>query len=227
MDISEQRPNPHPALAGREVSMGELADTVRRLIELTVTCDVPDDVAGSVGAELRAAADRLAPFRSDPPHPRYAIPTTNTEGALVSMQEAMPYDVVLGRYNPLALPLTMSVEPGLAVATGTFTAAYEGAPGWVHGAVIAAAFDLVLTGANRLESSGGPTVWLTMRYRRPTILDEECRFEAWVEGTKGDRIISQGRLVQGDKVKVEAEGEFVMRSPEQLGRPGGRAGTGS
>ncbi len=244
MTLSDQRPSPHPALTGRETSMGALADTVRRLIDLTVSCDVPDDVLVSVQAELATAADRLEPFRSDPPHPRFVgIRPGNADtgengdggdgsdggdggdGGLNGMEAAMPYDVVVGRFNPLALPLTLSFEPDLALGHARFTAPYEGAPGWVHGAVIAAAFDLVLTGANRLQSSGGPTVRLSMRFRRPTLIEEECRFEAWVEGKKGNRIMSKGHLLQNGEVKVEAEGEFVMLDPSLLGRPDGAAGS--
>jgi hypothetical protein len=216
MTLSEQQPSPHPALAGREVSMGALADTVRRLIDLTVSCDVPDELAAEVEAELRTAADRLEPYRSDPPHPRFV--GRRDDDGLADMDDAMPYDVVVGRFNPLALPLRLSSEPGLAVGHARFTTPYEGAPGWVHGAVIASAFDIVLTGANRLQGSGGPTVRLSMRFRRPTLLHEDCRFEAWVEGTKGNRIMSKGHLLQDGQVKVEAEGEFVMTDPGLLGR---------
>ena len=34
-------PSPHPAISGREDGMGALTDEVRRLIELSVTCDLP------------------------------------------------------------------------------------------------------------------------------------------------------------------------------------------
>jgi len=197
--------------------MDALADTVRRLIDLVVTCDVPDDLARSVQAELQSACERLEPSRSDPPHPRFVLRPGNGPTTMV---DSMPYDVVIGPYNPLALPVTIELEPPKAVGRATFTTPYEGAPGWVHGAVIAGAFDIVLTAANRLQSSAGPTTSLALRFLKPTLLHEEARFEAWIEQIRGNRITSRGQLIQKDRVTVEAEGEFAVVDPKLMGLPG-------
>ena len=161
--------------------MGELADVVRRLVELTVTCDLPAGAAGAIAGELTAAADRLEEHVPRPLHPRFLSRPGTGGTEPETMLESMPYDVVIGRYNPLALPLTIEATPNKAFGRGRFTKPYEGAPGWVHGAVIAGAFDIVLTAANRLEGAAGPTTRLSLRYRRPTLLDEEAVLEAWVE----------------------------------------------
>jgi acyl-coenzyme A thioesterase PaaI-like protein len=208
----------HPSLAGREAEMGALADTVRRLIDLTVTCDVPAGEAEVIAGELRASADRLSQHVPSTPHARYLAAPSPAGSDPLTMHDSMPYDVVIGRYNPLALPLTLEAAPPGAVGRGRFTKPYGGGPGWVHGAVIAAAFDIVLTAANRLEGAAGPTIQLSIRYRRPTKLDEDCLLEAWVERRVGNRVVSKGRLRQADVVTVEAEGEFAVMDPEQIGR---------
>ena len=61
----------------------------------------------------------------------------------------MPYDVVVGPFNPLALPVVLDFEPPKALGRAAFDVAYEGAPGCVHGAVLAATFDIVLTAGQR------------------------------------------------------------------------------
>jgi hypothetical protein len=147
-----------------------------------------------------------------------ATPTVTDDIPLseMSMDAAMPYDPVIGRYNPLALPVHIWFEPPMAVGTACFTTPYEGGPGWVHGAAIAATFDIVLTAANHLAEAAGPTVWLTIRFRRPTLVGVEARFEAEVVANDGRRVTSRGRLVQDGMVCVEAEGEFAVLDPTRI-----------
>jgi acyl-CoA thioesterase FadM len=80
----------------------------------------------------------------------------------------------------------------------------------VHGAAIAAAFDQVFNVANLMMGTPGPTRRLELRYRRPTPLRRELRFEAWRERVEDRKVFAAGRLLAGDEVTVEAEGLFVM-----------------
>ena len=68
---------------------------------------------------------------------------------------------------------------------------------------------MVLTGANVLAGTAGPTVELGVRFLRPTLVDQECRFEASVVSADGRRVRSRGTLTQHEVVTAEAEGEFV------------------
>ncbi len=208
----------HPAIAGRERPMAELADSVRRLVDLVVTNVAPPDVLDGVVSQLESAAEVLAAHVPQQPVPRFVDPPEGArpETASASMDGSMPYDPVVGRYNPIALPVEISFQPPLAIGTACFTTPYEGGPGWVHGAAIAAAFDIVLTAANHLSGAAGPTVWLTIRFRRPTLVGVEARFEAEVVATDGRRVTSKGRLVQDGVVCVEAEGEFAVVDTRRL-----------
>lgn len=208
----------HPAIAGRERSMTELADTVRRLIEVVVTNTAPPDVLDGVVTQLQSATDVLAAYVPTEPVPRFVEPPEGLESRTpgTSMDRSMPYDPVVGRFNPVALPVRISLEPPLAIGTAVFTTPYEGGPGWVHGAALAATFDIVLTAANHLSGAAGPTVWLTIRFRRPTLVGVEARFEAEVVANDGRRVTSKGRLVQDGLVCVEAEGEFAVLSPKKI-----------
>jgi acyl-coenzyme A thioesterase PaaI-like protein len=200
--------------------MMELADTVRRLVDLVVTNTAPPDVLEEVVQQLQSTADVLATHVSAQSVPRFIDPPEGAgpERASASMDAAMPYDPVIGRFNPIALPVVISFEPPLAIGTAVFTTPYEGGPGWVHGAALAATFDIVLTAANHLSGAAGPTVWLTIRFRRPTLVGIEARFEAEVIANDGRRVTSRGRLVQDGIVCVEAEGEFAVLDPTRIRR---------
>jgi acyl-coenzyme A thioesterase PaaI-like protein len=209
-------PGRHPAIQGRESELGSVSEALRRLIELAVTTAVPAEVLGEVASDLNAVADRLEEGLPAAPFPRFVgrEPAAPPDGGAV--ERAMPFDVVIGRYNPLALPVRLEIDPPRALGRAVFTTPYEGAPGCVHGASIAGAFDIVLTAANMVAGAAGPTVRLALRFRRPTLLGTESLFEAWVDKRTDRRIHTSGRLVQNGQVTVEAEGEFALLDREQI-----------
>lgn len=210
----------HPSIAGREAVMAELTATVRRLVEVCTLVDGPSDVLTAATSSLGAVVRDLEAVAPDPPHPRFVRPGDGAPPQ--GLADSMPYDVVVGACNPLAPPVVMEAGP-CAVGHCRFSRAYEGAPGWVHGAALAGAFDIVLTAANRLAGAAGPTVELRIHFRRPTLLAEECRFEAQVLAQSDRRVVSVGQLTQNGRVTVEAEGEFAVVDPEAL-RSGGGTG---
>ena len=130
----------------------------------------------------------------------------------------LPYDPVLGRMSPLAPPVAFRWEEGKAIGEVTYGRPYEGPPGCVHGGVIALAFDQVLSLANLLHGTAGPTASLRVRFRKPTPLGVPLRYEGWRERAAGRRIHAAGRLVAGDVVTAEAEGTFVHLSRDRVMR---------
>ena len=162
------------------------------------------------------------PAAGDAPVARYADRSVGPEEA-ATLATAMPFDVVIGSCNPVAPPIEVSFEQPMAIGRVVFTAPYEGAPGCVHGAVIAGAFDIMLTAANVMAGAAGPTVTLSLRYRKPTVIDQPVRFEAWVTERTDRRTHSRGRLLQGKVVTVEAEAS----SPPWTGRGSRRCTAGA
>jgi acyl-CoA thioesterase FadM len=104
-------------------------------------------------------------------------------------------------------------------------------------------FDELLGAAQRLGGSlGGVTARLTVRYRRPTPIEEDLELRAWVAEERSRRIVVKGecRVAEGDGrsdgpvtaeaeaifLKVDFEGmESVMRDREagEASRPAPRA----
>jgi acyl-coenzyme A thioesterase PaaI-like protein len=196
----------------------ELADGVRRLIAGTVAVGASPEELAEVAAMVAAAADRLEAVGasgSAPPIARYGQDPRSSEGES-PLSHWMPFDVVVGRSNPVAPPVTVAFEGERAIGHVVYTAPYEGAPGCVHGAVIAGTFDIMLTAANVLADAAGPTTELTIRYLRPTLVGVPSRFEAWVTAADGRRTWSRGQLMQEGQVTVEAEGVFAPLSRARI-----------
>lgn len=206
----------HPALAGREAESAALADQVRRLAGLCLTTTASAAATRTAAERLREIADELESHGDDPSVSRTLLPewaagqeTGGPPPSGAELASRMPFDVIVGRHNPLAVPLAIAFDPPKALLTGTFTRQYEGPPNCVHGAVLAASFDLVLAAANVIAGVPGPTAKLAITYRRPTALYEPCLFEGVVESQDGSRVRTVGRLIQRDRVTVEAAGEFA------------------
>ncbi len=228
MTGADDGPVPVPARPSGSAERQALAAAVRRLMAATVTSLAPAELLTDVTRDLSSVADRLerhAPEWDGMVADRYADHDLES-GRKFDMADVMPFDVVIGTCNPVALPLTIEFEPPKAIGHATFTAPYEGAPGCVHGAALAGAFDLVLTAANVITGAAGPTVTLSIRYLHPTVLDRPARFEGWVTSIEGRRIHSRGQLIQSGVVTVEAVGEFTTMDRSGLAsmhrRGGGR-----
>lgn len=216
----------HPGLLGRSAELADLADVVRRLSALTVTTAADAALLRRAVAELETVAGALTETLPPVPFPRFAVPEGDGQvagddlAAMAATPTAMPFDMVIGRYNPLAPPVTvehdLTSEPPRAVGLVTFGTLHEGAPGCVHGGVMVGVFDIVLTVANRLAGVSGPTTRLSFRFRRPTLVGVECRFEGWVVERDERRVTSHGRLIQNGKVTMEAEGRFAIFTPEEV-----------
>jgi acyl-coenzyme A thioesterase PaaI-like protein len=209
------RASDHPRIAGRERELRAMADAVRRLVAITVDSEADAATTAAAAARLHALADDLAPMvREAHPvkHAGVADPDTSHP------HDHFPLDVMLGLYNPLALPVEMSWEPPLAIGRATFTSPYEGPPNCVHGAIIAAAFDQVFNVANLKNRVAGPTAFLHIDYKRPTLLLRPLTFEGWVDRTEGRKSFCHGRLVQDGAVTCEAEGLFIRVDPDHMRR---------
>lgn len=180
-----------------------LANALRGLIESSVALTAPLATLTALADDAEALGARAAGFAGQRPFPRYSAPVDG------DLDTILPWGVISGPYNPLAAPVSMSMEGGRAIGTARFGLAYEGPPGGVHGGVVAAVWDQVLAYACMLQGSPGHTATFTTHFRAITPLHQELRFEAWVERSEGRRIHAHGRCRAGDTLVSEAEGMFI------------------
>jgi acyl-coenzyme A thioesterase PaaI-like protein len=193
------------AASGAWAQKRRLAAAMRLVIGRLVESNAPE-------AELAAAADGLERYAERlATHPRLrrleGFAETATAGDVAAFFDQSP---IIGLSNPLAPPISVR-KSGERQAEGRarFGAAYEGPPGCVHGGWVAAAFDEVLGFAQSLTGSPGFTGTLTVRYRKPTPLHTELRFDAWVVRVEGRKIFTEGRVWAGELMTAEAEAIFI------------------
>jgi acyl-coenzyme A thioesterase PaaI-like protein len=184
-----------------------IAAALRVVIERLVTSDAPE-------SELREAADALERYAERlKRHPRrsktFGFPESANAGEVRSEGTHFDYSPLIGRANPLAPPMRLWIEGDVACGSAVFGSAYEGPPGCVHGGLIAAAFDEVLGFTQSMAGQPGMTGTLTVRYRRPTPLHTELRFEGRVQRIEGRKLFVAATLHAGETLCAECEAIFI------------------
>jgi acyl-coenzyme A thioesterase PaaI-like protein len=207
--VSEAAPGIPDSAAFATPERSELATAIRTLIDTVMSVEDADP------ATLRAVAQEVDQLT-------FRLGRGRNEGAGYRPRnhgDYLPRSPIVGEASPLSPRLdwemitradgTVGVE-----ARGTFGAAYEGPPSFVHGGWVACAFDEVLGIANIVAGHPGMTARLTVHYRRPTPLFKELVLRAWLERVEGRRIMSRAEMYDGETLTAEAEGLFVQPRPE-------------
>ena len=189
-----------------------LASAMRLVIERLVASNAPE-------GELRQAAEQLERYAEHlQTHPRLrhfqGYAESANAGDVAAFFDQSP---MIGLANPLAQPIRLA-KTGDRTAEGrvVFGSAYEGPPGCVHGGFVAAAFDEVLGFTQSLGGSPGFTGTLVVRYRVPTPLHAELRFECRIDRVEGRKTFASGRVCAGDALCAEAEAIFVSARQERF-----------
>lgn len=180
-----------------------LAEALRRLIDHAVVSEVPDDAVGEIADQLEAIDERLREFPHGLFRPR-SFPDFS------DLQATFRGDPVMGEHNPLAPPVMVEKTGDTIIGRVNLGAAYEGPPGFAHGAIIAGIFDMMMGLANVASGSPGMTGTLTVKYLRPTPLHTNLVFEARTDRVDGRKIHTKGTLVADGEAYAEAEAVFIQ-----------------
>jgi acyl-coenzyme A thioesterase PaaI-like protein len=178
---------------------------LKRIIDKVVATKAPAEELTRAADTLEGVAELLAPWPQGRIFEGFA--ESSTAGDPHAFFDNSP---IMGKANPLAPSFDVNVEGSKVVASVVFGAAYEGPPGCVHGGYIAATFDEVLGMTQSMTGKHGMTGTLTIRYRQPTPLHQQLRFEGEIVREEGRKIFTSGRcLREDDVVTAEAEGLFI------------------
>lgn len=199
-----------PPEHGNRARKHQLTAQVKRLVDRVALLDVNEDPDGSLEVELDALIGRTATLADTVA----ALPSLEAKGGLAL---AGAEDMILaersgfsGHSNPLAPPMTIEVDGEITRASATWTAAYEGPPGCLHGGYVAAAFDDLLGCAQMASGTAGFTGTLTVRMVAPTPLFERIDYEAGVDRVEGRKIWAWGTAKAGDQLLAEATCLFIQ-----------------
>jgi len=209
-----------PYSDGQVQAWERLVVVMRQAITHAVQIDAPLATLSAITHQLESVVATLAAHSGAKPVPRFRIPLDPA-----SPDDYHAYSPVSGKLNPIAPPVTMSVEAGRLISRVTLGPAYEGGVGIAHGGVVSMIWDQMLALANVVAGVAGPTGELRVRYRAPTPLGQELRFEAWHDRIEGRRLIALGRCTVGETLVSEAEGVFIALDQSKLGRGGWAADT--
>jgi acyl-coenzyme A thioesterase PaaI-like protein len=196
---------PESALSARRLELRRVADATRDIIERLVSTDAPTGAITEAADELERVAASFKALSAGRDYVGFAE-AANAGGEPFASFEHSPF---IGRANPLAPPIRLEVIDGVLHGRVTFGSAYEGPPGCVHGGYVAAAFDELLGATQSLSGSAGMTGTLTVRYRSPTPLHTELRFEGHLARVEGRKIFTEGRVWAGERLCAEADAVFI------------------
>jgi hypothetical protein len=187
----------------------EAAAAMRRLTGMLVSLEQSNAVVDSMLAQFADWERQLAPSIPADSSPRMS---TDDDAKRVYLQRAID----IGAFNP-CFPEYQFDEVSAEIASGrvSFPVNYEGPPGLVHGGFLGVFFDCVIQQHSCAVGRAGYTRSLTIRYRRPTPLDTELRFD--IARTEGDRgVDATARLTLGDTVLAIGTADTVAVPSERM-----------
>lgn len=192
-------------VSSRRLALRRVADATRVLIEGLVGTDLDEATINDTAERLEQIAGA---FDTDVSRSVY---DGIAESAMAGAEPDAFFDhsPMIGRANPLAPPIALELSDNLVVGRVRFGSAYEGPPGCVHGGYVACAFDEILGAAQTFSGTPGMTGTLTIRYRKPTPLHADLRFEGRFDRKEGRKVFTSGQVYAGDLLTAEAEGIFV------------------
>lgn len=174
--------------------------------------NAPDHVLSEATAHIRQAMESLAPYLHQGEGWSTISLASDTPGfgwREDDLTAVMPYSPVSGKRNPIAPPLRLWKEGNEVRGEAVFSPTYAGPPDTVHGGIVAAVFDELLSMANVITGKAGFTANLTIRYHRKTPLNTPVEFWAVNVKSEGRKQISRAEFRVDGEVTASAEGLFI------------------
>ncbi|RLQ20633.1 PaaI family thioesterase [Seongchinamella sediminis] len=194
----------------------DLVEAVNReageLIRLLRCSQAPDQVLATATEHIQAAMKSLAPYLRQGEGWSTISIASDTPGLgwlEDDLTRCMPYSPVSGTCNPVAPPIRMWRDGDEVRGEVVFSPTYAGPPNSVHGGIIAAVFDELLSMANVISGNAGFTGTLSIRYQRHTPLDRPIELWAVNERTSGRKLFCRGEMRVDGQVTASAEGLFI------------------
>lgn len=211
-------------MAETDKAASEVLESINReageLIHHLRCSNAPDDVLADAADHIRKAMALLAPHLQQGEGWSTISLASDTPGFAWDENDltaVMPYSPVSGRRNPVSPPVRLWRNGEEVAGEVTFSPTYAGPPNSVHGGIIAAVFDELLSMANVITGAAGYTGTLTIKYHRKTPLNTPVELWAKNVRTDGRKQLSRAEMRVSGEVTASAEGLFIGagKLPEQ------------
>jgi len=130
--------------------------------------------------------------------------------------QGMADRAVVGSANPLSVEIVTTLDGDVAVAQVVFGAAFEGAPGRVHGGMVAAVLDDVAGYALAFEGEPGFTGTLEVVYRAPVPIERTIEFRTWVRGREGRKLFVEAEARLDEQLLASARLTMILVDQEHF-----------
>jgi acyl-coenzyme A thioesterase PaaI-like protein len=189
-----------------------LAAAVRRMNDVLCDSQLSPETGHALADRVAEHADLLERDGRGQRH-------SGDAGAAVPGMETF-YDrgPIAGRSNPIAPPasLGLDVDAQRVVGEVIFGKAFEGAPGCVHGGLVAAVLDEALGMACIFGGAPAMTAELTTRYLRHTPIEKTLRIEARLDEVDGRKVRTSGHVECDGVTVVDSTGLFIIVGTERF-----------
>lgn len=210
---------PSASAADHELDAGrlEIATAARQLLHQIAAAEPGAFVFRTIARTLRDATELLERTpRRVRTMPDFATLVDLRDAGLNVADHAMADRAVAGPANPASVDITTRREGDEAVADVQFGRAFEGAPGRVHGGLVAAVFDDVTGYALSIAREPGFTGRLTVSYRAPIPVDFPIEFRARYREQSGRKIYVDAEARLGETLLATAEALFITVDREHF-----------
>ena len=122
-----------------------------------------------------------------------------------------------GNASGMHLPFTRDEEQKRVLGKFPLGERYQGAPGIIHGGIVALVLDEALSKVSRLYDLRAVTAALNVEYLRPVRVGEMLHVEARQERRDGRQLYHAGEIRDAaGRVLARATGRFVVVDPERF-----------
>lgn len=200
----------------------ELVARARALLDRVVRLQ-PGPTSAEYARQLAAIVDRIDRDEALGPEP-WTYTTSPAGRRAVEFAGGGPRrDTTWATFNPIAPPLTLTVEEGCARGRVETSAVFYGPPGRVHGGVVATLLDHTMGSMLNLLGRASYTARLTIDYLSPAPLGAALDLAAGIERAEGRRTFTWGTIHADGTLIAHANGLFALSDPGVHIDEGGRA----
>lgn len=189
----------------------QLNATLYQLNQLVRANTAPDDVLVAATEAIQDITRMLLPHQFEGPFSAATLDgnTGHYNRQANSPGEVMPYSPLIGNLNPISPQFQLHYIDGRVEGKGIFPATFTGPPDTVHGGMIAAIFDELLTAVVLANGPVAFTGTLSIRYLNRTAIGKEIELKAECTEKQQRKIFARGEILQNGQITARAEGVFI------------------